>query len=155
LLNDNQDFPTRSKSLTLRDVLRNYHQDVDKNIVEEENPVEENELKKIEEKKIIEEVKNVETTNFNNSIEHILNNNQISKTRIDASIKESYKVDNNLKLHFLMNVLNQNSSDDEKLISTFKLKLFILNDPDLCLINCLCVITNKNIFIYRIKDKIL
>ena len=148
----------RSKSLTLRDVLRNYQQDVDKNIVEEDEvPVvlENVESSNIEEKNIIEDEVKIEITNADNSIEHILNNNQISKTQIDTSIKESYKVDNNLKLHFLMNVLNQNSSDDEKLISTFKLKLFILNDPDLCLINCLCVISNKNIFIYRIKDKLL
>ena len=103
-----EEIPMRSKSLTLRDVLRNYQQDVDKNIVEEDEvPVvlENVESSNIEEKNIIEDEVKIEITNADNSIEHILNNNQISKTQIDTSIKESYKVDNNLKLHFFQ-ILN-------------------------------------------------
>lgn len=119
------------------------------------------------------------------NLEALLVNNQITKTQIDTIIKKSYKIDNNLKLYFLMHVLNDTSNianggnsnndekkskktsnkktnnnasntvvmDDEKLISTFQLKFFYLNENENCLDNCLCVISNKNIFIYRIKDK--
>ena len=161
-----------SKSFTLKDVLNNYKPTVDnytaavekgedskKEAVKEinfevDNAVITNENETYEDEPVDNHLK-VEEENSESFIENLLQNNQISKVQIDISIKESYKVDNNLKLYFLMNVLNQNSTDDEKLISTFKLKLFILNEPELCLISCLCAVSNKNIFIYKIKDKLL
>ncbi len=175
--NDDNDLTFLSKSFSLKDVLRTFQDDknegndlIKEEIVQIDESIFDQAFKtdkqdsdltliatevdeyepKIEDKQSI-------NSDIDRDVESMLKNNQISKIQIDIIIKESYKLDNNLKLYFLMNVLNQNSttSDDERLISTFKLKLFVLNEPELCLTNCLSIITNKNIFIYRIKDKTL
>ena len=122
---DNKSF--LSKSFTLKDVLRNYNQEeVSKieEVKEEEDSISNNQQEQVEQKtETTPEIKITPTSDSELLIESLLNNNQISKIEIDSATKESYKFDNNLKLYFLMNVLNQNSTDDEKLISTFKLKL--------------------------------
>ena len=85
----------------------------------------------------------------NFSLEKLLQNNQLDKSEIDKLTKDSQKFENNLKVYFTMSLLND---ENERLVSFFRLKLFISNEPDLCIRNCLCVLTNRNIYIFKIKD---
>jgi hypothetical protein len=89
----------------------------------------------------------------------LLRHTQIVKSEIDQIIAESKKLDNNLKLFFLMNMLSDEDEQQEnceKFVSKFMFKLYLLNtesSTNVYLTNCLCVITTKNIFIFNVTDR--
>jgi hypothetical protein len=94
-------------------------------------------------------------TDFDDLLKH---SHTITKSEIDAIVVCSKQLDNNLKLFFLMNISDEDEQQDncEKFVSKFLLKLYLLNDKsstNIYLTNCLCIITNKNLFIFNIIDK--
>lgn len=86
-------------------------------------------------------------------IDALLENNQFNKHDIDKLIDESYKFQNNVKLYLMDNLLNDDSN--ETLKSIFIFKLFLSNEPKLTLNDCFCVLTNKRINVFSIRDRVL
>lgn len=126
-----------------------------------------------------------ESTDLGDQIDlkSLLKNNQMTKSKLDEITNISKRINNNLKLYLIINILNENSStnkkgkeksnnDDEMLVSTFKVKSVYmetknksvsmasspspvnsLNNPFSHIEKCLCLLTNKNIIIFNITNE--
>lgn len=94
-------------------------------------------------------------------VDEILSNNKISKARLDQTMNDCKRINNNLKLYLMINTDKSDlTSDDEDQapICNFKIRhLFYcsksLNESKLeCLENSLCVLMNSSIIIFKILD---
>lgn len=103
-------------------------------------------------------------------------NTQISRSKLDEITTESKRINNNLKLYFIINVLSTQSStadhDDggeERLLRCFRVKYVASWSPSNSqatnsnnnssssssnyMENCLCMLTNKNVFVFKIVNQ--
>jgi hypothetical protein len=112
----------------------------------------------------------------------ILGNNQISKIKLDEINQQSRRINNNLKLYLIINVLHEsslqnkqdassannkskvNDDEEEDLVCLFDLSYFfsfkfdltsknVSTNNNLTLENCFCLFTNKNIIVFKIINK--
>ena len=126
----------------------------------------------------------------------LLSNNQLTKEKLDEITNESKRINNNLKLYLIVNILsnddgsnapendsnreddkskhkslNIKQEDDEIPISIFRMKYFFYKKKKSnqnnaggnearksteslsCISNCLCVLTNKNIILFKMFNQ--
>jgi hypothetical protein len=108
-------------------------------------------------------------------LKSLLSNTQISKSKLDEMTTESKRINNNLKLFFIINVLSATDSksskqdtgtgngpaieeDEERLLRSFRVKYVVPFSGDskdskqspIGIDNCLCLFTNKSIFVFKI-----
>ncbi len=106
-------------------------------------------------------------------LKQLLKNNQITKSKLDEISNEAKRINNNLKLYLIINELSeeQNSMppskskskqetnkqaaeqvEEETLVCAFRLTHLIVNKSTLYE-NVLCVLTNKNLLLFRILNE--
>ena len=124
----------------------------------------------------------------------LLSNNQLTKEKLDEITNESKRINNNLKLYLIVNILSNDDAsnvpendsnreddkskslnikqeDDEIPISIFRMKYFFYKKKKSnqnnaggneakkstetlnCISNCLCVLTNKNIILFKLFNQ--
>lgn len=127
------------------------------------------------------------TSNKNEKLQALLANTQLSRSKLDEITAESKRINNNLKLYFIINVLTETTSrvgssggggggedgdedNEERLMRSFRVKYLTSWVPPVettsssrisssnsggmaNLENCLCMFTNKNVFIFKIVNQ--
>ena len=87
-----------------------------------------------------------------------MSKNNITKTKLDEVINECRRINNNLKLFIMISKDKNDSMEDdneETEMYLFKMKYLFYYSNDgkqECIENSLCVLSNKNILIFKIVD---
>ncbi len=111
-------------------------------------------------------------------LQHLLANNQLNKSKLDEITNESKRINNNLKLYLIVNILNNSNfvsnsmeqdlnkeeentnvklEDDETPVSIFRMKYFVYRNnttggANKCIHNCLTLLTDKSIVLFKIMN---
>ena len=105
--------------------------------------------------------------NLDEKLKSILNNTQINKHQLDDINLEAKRINNNLKLYLIINILNnqenqslkKEETEDESIVCTFVLKHLtfyngLSTSQDVVYDkNSLCVLTNKNVILFKIINE--
>lgn len=102
----------------------------------------------------------------------LLANTQLSRSKLDEITAESKRINNNLKLYFIINVLtettaasqtnnksgDENDDVEERLLRSFRVKYVVSSSnggssSKSSLENCLCMLTNKSVFVFKIVNQ--
>ena len=86
----------------------------------------------------------------------LANNKLITKSKLDEINNECKRINNNLKLYLIINVLNQdsiNGEEEEDLpICYFKLENVLIHLSKI-IENCLCIFSKRNIYLFKILNE--
>lgn len=106
-----------------------------------------------------------ETNNLGEKINNLLGNNKVTKVKLDEVSYECKRINNNLKLYLIVNVLNQSKEsvndeaeegeEEDEPVCFFKLKYLFQDssaENNRVIENCLCIFTRKSIVLFRVVN---
>ena len=113
------------------------------------------------------------SANMNERLKSVLSNSQICKAKLDELTAESKRINNNLKLYFIINILTENRRNDpsqqkqqpdvdddsgldaeERLLRSFRLRhILVGSGQGEAIENGLCLVTTKSVYVFRIANQ--
>lgn len=93
-------------------------------------------------------------------LKQLLSNNQLVKSKLDEINNIAKRINNNLKLYLIINVLGESNKDvvldhtetsEDTLICIFSIKYLFTSGKTIE--NCLCLFTSRQIILFRILDQ--
>lgn len=95
-------------------------------------------------------------SNVENKLKQILSNsnlNQITKSKLDELNSKSKRINNNLKLYLIINVLGESEQGDDTLVCMFNVIYFFNQSTKKVVQNCVCVFTSKQLIVFEIINQ--
>ncbi|CAF0760392.1 unnamed protein product [Brachionus calyciflorus] len=153
--NSREGSPTTDSSINIKDVVIKYN---DNKLDSESNSITTNHDDTLSLVSSNQDSEIHENETIEQRLRNVLSNsNQISKIKLDEITNRARKINNNLKLYLIINILGEmkkNESIDESeesLICAYKLKYLFYSVTKLCN-QCLCVFTNRHLIVFQIND---
>ncbi len=158
----NETTPNKTEHLSLSQVLKNLKEET---LIETTNqPPNNNDISPLSPPSIELQSQSPASSSLSSSIiiedeinKILANNKLITKSKLDEINNECKRINNNLKLYLIINVLNQDNiieeEEEEDLpICYFKLENVLIHQSK-SIENCLCIFSKKNIYLFKILNE--